>query len=91
MSIETIGVRDLKNSATRVVRAVREDHAEYVITLHGEPVAVLRPYTNEDDERLRTARVESYLAELDELAHDIGTAWTSEKSGVALVDEQRRG
>ena len=39
----TIGVRELKNHVSRVIRAVREEMAEYVVTLRGEPVAVLRP------------------------------------------------
>jgi prevent-host-death family protein len=38
-----IGVRQLKNEASEIIRLVREQNAEYVITLRGEPVAVLRP------------------------------------------------
>ena len=38
-----VGVRELKNDASEVIRAVREDHAEYVVTYRGRPVAVLRP------------------------------------------------
>ena len=34
-----IGIRELKEQATAVVRSVREEGAEYVITLRGEPVA----------------------------------------------------
>ena len=33
----TIGVRELKNHTSRVIRAVREEMAEYVVTLRGEP------------------------------------------------------
>ena len=49
---ETIGVRELKNHASRLLRAVREDMVEYVVTLRGEPVAVLRPLTDEEAQRL---------------------------------------
>lgn len=38
-----IGVRQLKNEASEIIRAVREEKAEYIITLRGQPVAVLRP------------------------------------------------
>ena len=31
-----IGVRELKNQASQLVRAVREEMAEYVITVRGE-------------------------------------------------------
>jgi prevent-host-death family protein len=30
----TIGVRELKNQTSRIVRAVREEMAEYVITVY---------------------------------------------------------
>lgn len=86
----TIGVRELKNQASRVIRAVREEMAEYVVTLRGEPVAVLRPLTEEDAERLREAEMDELLAEMKDLAQDVASAWTSEKSGVELVTEQRR-
>lgn len=38
-----IGVRQLKNEASEIIRAVREEKVEYIITLRGQPVAVLRP------------------------------------------------
>ena len=38
-----VGVRELKNQATEILRQVRENHAEYVVTYHGRPVAVLLP------------------------------------------------
>lgn len=39
----TIGVRELKSQASEIVRMIREEQAEYVVTLRGEPVAVLLP------------------------------------------------
>lgn len=38
-----IGIRQLKNEASEILRAVREKGTEYVITYRGQPVAVLRP------------------------------------------------
>ena len=49
---EKIGMRELKNQASKIVRAVREEMAEYIITVHGEPVAVLRPLTQADTDQL---------------------------------------
>jgi prevent-host-death family protein len=86
----TIGVRELKNHASRVIRAVREEMAEYVVTLRGEPVAVLRPLTEEEAQQLRQAEVDEALAEMRTVAQEIAAAWTSDKSGVELVSEQRR-
>ena len=46
-----IGVRELKNQASRILRAVQEESAEYVVTVRGKPVAVLRSLTDEDRDR----------------------------------------
>ncbi len=86
-----IGVRELKNDATRIVREVRETRAEYIVTVRGEPAAVIRPFTAEDAERLRQAQATRHLETLEDLARRIGQAWDSPKSGVALIEEQRRG
>lgn len=87
---DRIGVRELKNQATRILRSVREDMVEYVITLHGEPIAVLRPLTEEEINELHRAEVDEGLVEMKALADQIAAAWTSPKSGVELVSEQRR-
>ena len=83
-----IGVRDLKNRASEIVREVHQRDAEYIVTLRGEPVAVLRPLTS-DRERRQADRDEA-LAKLDALAEQIARAWRSPKSAVKLVEEQRR-
>lgn len=87
---DQIGVRELKNQATRILRAVREEMAEYVITLHGEPIAVLRPLTEEEIYNLSQAKAEKSLEEMKALAKQVATSWTSPQSGVELVSEQRR-
>ena len=86
----TIGVRELKNHTSRVIRAVREEMSEYVVTLRGEPVAVLRPLTEEEAQRLRQVEIDAALAEMKALAREVASAWTSDQSGVDLVAEQRR-
>lgn len=86
----TIGVRELKNHTSRVIRAVREEMSEYVVTLRGEPVAVLRPLTEKEEQRLHQAEVDEALAEMKTLAQEIAASWASDKSGVELIAEQRR-
>ncbi len=85
-----VGVRELKNQTSRIIRAVREDLSEYVVTLRGEPVAVLRPWTEAEEQRLRQVEIDTALAEIRTLAQEVASAWTSEKSGVELIAEQRR-
>ncbi len=86
----TIDVRELKNQASRVIRAVREEMAKYVITVQDKPVAILCPLTNEDRHKLRQVEVDNALTEMKALAQQVATAWKSPKSGVELVSEQRR-
>jgi prevent-host-death family protein len=86
----TIGIRDLKNQTSRIVRSVREEMAEYVITLQGKPVALLRPITEADEQQFHQAQVEEAMAEMKQLAQEVAAAWSSPKSGVDLISEQRR-
>jgi prevent-host-death family protein len=86
----SIGVRDLKYQASRVLRAVREEMSEYVVTVRGEPVAVLRPLTEEEAQRLREADIEAALRQMKSLSQEVASAWTSDKGGLEIVAEQRR-
>jgi len=86
----TIGVRELKNQTSRVIRTVREEMSEYVVTLRGEPVAVLRPLDEAEQQRLHQGQVEESLAQIKALSQEVAEAWTSDKTAVALVAEQRR-
>ncbi len=85
-----LGVRELKNQTTEVIRNVREKGAEYVITYRGDPVAIVRPLTEDDLRRLERSETDEALAKMKTLAGEIAAAWRSEKSGVELVSEQRR-
>jgi len=91
-----VGVRELKNQATEIVRQVREEQAEYVITYYGRPVAVLLPVDEEwlSEEARRAADAarpgEEIAAELEALRQEIERGWKSDETGVELVSEQRR-
>jgi prevent-host-death family protein len=47
-----IGVRELKNRASEIVREVHEQEAELIVTLRGEPVAAIRPLTEKSRREL---------------------------------------
>ncbi len=85
-----IGVRELKNRASSVLQEVREQMAEYVVTVHDHPVAVIRPYTDQDAQSDRRQARELALAGMKRLAHEVGNRWVSSRSAVELIDEQRR-
>jgi prevent-host-death family protein len=38
-----IGIRQLNNETSEIIRSVRDEGVEYVVTYHGRPVAVIRP------------------------------------------------
>ena len=91
-----VGVRELKNQATEILRNVRENRAEYVVTYYGRPVAVLLPvedaWLEEEARHVAGAATpgENVRAELDALRQEIDQNWQSEKTAVELVSEQRR-
>lgn len=85
-----IGVRDLKNKASEIVRDVHERKEEYIVTVRGEPVAMLRPLSKDSGDELRQAERQEALAKMDDLAERIAQAWRSPKTAGELVEEQRR-
>ena len=78
-----VGIRELKNRASEIVRAVREERAEYVITYRGQPVARLVPVVDDEDS-------ERAWQELERLSQEISDQWQSAKSAVELLTEMRR-
>ena len=59
-----VGIRELKNDASEIIRAVREERAEYVVTLRGRPVAFIVPV----DEARQEAEVTRRAAAIRENA-----------------------
>jgi prevent-host-death family protein len=85
-----IGVRQLKNEASEIIRAVREQKTEYIITLRGEPVSVLIDYADwlalqDELDDLRAARQAD--AVLDEYLRDPSTARPYSEIRAELVAE----
>jgi prevent-host-death family protein len=90
-----IGVRELKNQATEILREVREQQVEYIVTYHGKPVARILPFTKEwqRPKPVRTPMelrdLEALWAEWDELAKEIDEHWESELGAVELLSKDR--
>lgn len=80
----------VKNHTSRIIQSVREEAVEYVVTMRGEPVAVIRPWQAEDVGMYRMASIEEEIEEMRLLAQEVAAAWVSPNSGVELVEEQRR-
>ena len=84
---QKIGIRELKNQTSSIVRRVREEAAEYVITHHGRPVAILRPIRAEDKEDLQRQKSLEALQSLLNLGASLSES--DAKSAVDLLAEMR--
>jgi prevent-host-death family protein len=91
-----VGIRELKNDASEIIRTVREDRVEYVVTHRGKPVAVILPVA-EDWQETEAARAAAAAREnaafwdrLEALGAEIAAKWQSDKTAVELIEEQRR-
>ena len=83
-----IGIRQLKSQASEIVRAVREERAEYVITHHGKPVAMIIPFVEASPEHAVSPA--QFWDEMDVLADELATTWEAELSPVEYFYQQRR-
>lgn len=83
-----IGIRELKSQASEIVRAVREEHAEYVITHRGKPVAMIVPFEEPQTEESLTA--DEYINRLLEIGREISEATLPGKSVLEQLLEDRR-
>jgi prevent-host-death family protein len=82
-----VGVRELKQHASELLRAVREKRESITITYRGKAVAQLVPVVEQEATREEARRV---WKEMDELAKKIGRHWPKGVSAVEAVREQRR-
>ena len=81
----TVGIRELRQKTSELIRQVREEGRQVEVTLHGKPVAriipIQRPPDDGDD-------AEAW-AKLDHLAAEINAWWPSGVSAVEAVSEGR--
>jgi prevent-host-death family protein len=83
-NVQTVGVRELKQHASELIRLVREEGRAIQITYRGEVVALLIPVTRPNPEEESQA-----WADLDRLATEIGVRWPAGVSAAqAIADNQ---
>ena len=82
---QEIGVRELKNRLTAIIREIRETGAEYTVTLHGQPVAVITPVSY-PDEGARATAIVNELSGLKALATRMAAGSDAEPLRDALVE-----
>ena len=79
----TVGIRELKQQASELVRMVRETGKEVQVTYHGEVVALLIPVKP-------VKNSEKAWAKLDNLAAEIGARWPKGVTARDAISEARR-
>jgi len=82
-----VGIRELKQRASHILRQVREKKETITITYRGRPVARLVPVEDMESKRAEALAV---WAKMDDLAREIGAHWPEGVSAVEAVREQRR-
>ncbi len=85
--MRSVGVRELKVHASRVLREVRDQQQPIDVTYRGRVIARLVPVPRSNPTQEQIARV---WADLDQLAAEIGERWPSDVTATQAVGEQRR-
>lgn len=80
----TVGIRELKQQTSELIRLVRQEGRQIQVTYRGEVVALLVPVGRSE----QTAGVDTW-ASLDLLAAEIGARWPEDVSSVEAVAEGR--
>ena len=85
--MKSVGVRELKDQTSRILRRVRDRGEEIQVTYRGRAIARLIPASRRPRDGATSAAVWS---DLDRLAVEIGARWPRSRSAVEAVREGRR-
>ena len=83
----SVGVRELKQQTSEVLRRVRENGEAIEVTFRGRVVARLVPV----EPRATRKRGRGVWRDIDALAGEIGRRWPKRASAARAVREGRRG
>ena len=85
--MEEIGIRELKQRASEILRQVREEHESLSVTYCGKVVAKLVPAMNPSaDQEVASA----IWTRMDDLSREVSAHWPTGSSASEAVSEQRR-
>jgi len=92
--MSVIGVRELREQTSEVIRRVRQEFAEYVVTYQGRPVAIILPLDAERAEReMVQAGKKAVLGSwerYERLAEELRRDWPANLTTQELIDALRR-
>jgi antitoxin (DNA-binding transcriptional repressor) of toxin-antitoxin stability system len=76
-----IGIGEPGSCTSQVLRAVRDEKAEYIVTCRGRPVPKLAAMEEQEDEDI--------WAELERLRNEISAKWRAERTATELAAQYR--
>ena len=89
-----IGVRELREQTSEVIRRVRQDRAEYVVTYQGRPVAIILPLDagRAEKEMIQASKkaVLENWERYERLAEELRRDWPADLSTQDVIDSIRR-
>jgi prevent-host-death family protein len=85
--MRSVGIRELKEHTSQILRRVREDGEEVQVTYYGRVVARLVPVT---PSRPTSTDLAAVWSDLDRLAAEIGAHWPADVTAAEAVSEGRR-
>ena len=85
--MRSVGVRELRERTSEIIRWVRDEGQEVEVTYYGRVVAHLVPAGPKLPEEIERSSV---WADLDQLAAEIGARWTGGVTAAEAVAEGRR-
>jgi prevent-host-death family protein len=89
-----IGVRELRQQTSELLRKLREEKAEYIITYQGKPIAVLLPLDPEAVDQALVQLGKRGAAQgwemYSQVAERVRQTWPATADTQALLDEIRR-
>ena len=87
-----VGVRELKIHASEIVRRVRDQRVQYVVTYRGRPVGLLTPLDEASlsPQPLGEGTASTTWETLMRLGEEIGEGWRSPLTSTELLSEMRR-
>ena len=85
--MEEIGIRELKQRVSEILRQVREEHESFSVTYRGKVVAKLVPAMDPSaDQEVASA----IWTRMDDLSREVSAHWPNGSSASEAVSEQRR-
>ena len=85
--MEEIGIRELKQRASEILRQVREEHESFSVTYRGKVVAKLVPAMDPSADQEGASAI---WTRMDDLSREVSVHWPTGSSASEAVSEQRR-